>query len=279
MSKLNIELKEKFRKIPDLINEEFKKEGDTIPEIEKKFGIKMILDEEQIERKNQKRWFKKEIFDKKIANKLSIKIEELPKDKAGNTTYSKTIAREITKLRDTKCMIIDAKYGYPRYGTWRLATQEETRAILDFKNGNFLLASDSNPTIQKLQRRQLTNFLLKIYHNTCIICYKKGQEGLETTPIIPSNLISDIGKKEDVLNPKNYLLLCPYCKNAYCKKIVEIDEDFNLKITKKIEDEGRMRYKKPWINRLMKISKIMLTPEFQLNKKYLKLKKQLNSDL
>jgi hypothetical protein len=272
MSELDIKIKERLKKIPDLVWEELKKDGYTIFELERKFEKQFIVDKEQKSNRNDKKWHKKEIFDKILEQKLDLKSNDFPSDKSGNNTFSKTIAKTISNLRN-KGKIIDAKFGYPRYGIWRRTTPEEEKSILEFKKGDYSWP-EHDIIAQKIKKREFTNTILKNYERKCCICQFKDQENLSAAHILPLDIMRDV-EPENVLNPSNGILLCGICENAFDKKILKISEEGEVIKTTEFHqlNEYHLEY---WKEKINNITKISFPKKNFPGKKFLNLKQKLN---
>ena len=259
-------MKEKYEEI---ILDELKEEGHTIKELEREYK-KITMDEEQKVKGKQKEWHRMDVLNKIITKKLDIIQTE---------TLRKTTAKIMSNLRE-EGKIIDIKYKSPRYGVWRLTSEEEKKIILNFKNKKYTLDLKSNSYMQKLQERQLTNLLFDMHNDTCQICWRKnlGKQKieLEAVPIIRKELIRKL-KETEILNPKNYLLLCGLCKNAFNNNMIIINEDYTTTKTQKFTNAGRVEYLKKWVERC-KINKKIILPlnksdEVFPDKEFLKIKK------
>jgi hypothetical protein len=265
---------EKIKKIPQTLFKELNGEGESIPELEKKIEQPFIMDKEQEKNKNKKFWHKKEIMNKKIVQILNFDFNSWPEDK--QVDFVKKIAKHVSNLRK-RGEILDLKYGYPRYGVWRVTTDDEKKAILGFKNGDYSCSVEDPDIIQETKMRQMINTLLDIYQRKCCVCHVKDQQNLNATPIIPNHIMRKMEPK-NILNPTNRLLLCSLCEKAFNEKIITVDDLYNLNKTRKFLLIKEKTYLKKWIMKIENISKISVPSKFYPDKKYLNLKLELDGN-
>lgn len=271
MAELSNELNQTLKKIKKLVEEELENDGYTISELEKKFRKTFILDKEQKPKRNEKRWHKKENFDKVLADKLGIKEDDFPKHVGGNNLFSATIARSISILRK-KGKIIDAKYGHPRYGIWRKSLPNEEKAIMEFRKGDYSWP-ENDPIAQKIKNREFTNKLLKNYERKCCVCKFKDQENLSAVNILDYEIMKDY-EPINFLNPSNGLLMCGVCENAFLNNIIKITESGDIVKTKKFIQLNEYHLDE-WKKRIENNTEIFFPKKDFPDKRFLKFKMKL----
>ena len=266
MEQYSDEDKMKFKKIRPIISKELKKEGKTIGELMETFTkINFDCDLAMEDDRFQKKWFQLQLIEDIICKKLKINFEDFG-GKRSHNRLSSMIRKEITYFRQHG-KIIDLKFG-GKSGTWRKTSQFEEQAIveLNIKKEYSLLSHNQNYI--KAKENQFKNNILTQYKK-CLLC--RDTEKLKPMFIILLDVMQDIDSK-NYFNPSNGLLFCPKCNHCFEKKIVEINDDYSIKINDKNLNPKHVSVHLKKIKKFEKIYTNKLKPE----KKYLRLKKHLN---
>jgi hypothetical protein len=266
MEQYSDEDKKKFKKIRPIISKELKKEGKTIRELMETFPkVNFDCDPAMEDDRFQKKWFQLQLIEDIICKKLKMNFEDFGRKRSHNR-LSSMIRKEMTYFRKHG-KIIDLKFG-GKSGTWRKTSQVEEQAIVELnikKEYSFLL---NNQNYQKAKEIQFKNNIL-IQYKKCLLC--RDTVKLKPMHIISLDVMQDIDSK-NYFNPSNGLLFCPLCNHCFEKKIVEINDDYSIKINDKNPNPKHISVHLKKIKKSKKIYTNKLKPE----KKYLRLKKHLN---
>jgi hypothetical protein len=125
LTELSDEEKEKLKNIEEIVWSRLHEKGKPIKQLEEEKGA-LPGDPEQEEFRTQHIWHNKDELDIFVAKKLNINLEKL--DENSYKIFYQRVVDQITNLRDSK-IIIDWKFGRPRYGVWRINQEPEVQNV------------------------------------------------------------------------------------------------------------------------------------------------------
>ena len=275
MEKLSEEDKIKFKEIPKFVWDGLHETPKTITELETERNEKYKGDSEQLEFKNSRLWFNKKDMDDFVARKLNINPNKWGTDKSKNRFY-KEVAKEISHLRDPKGKIVDWKFGFPRYGIWRLVNSEEEQAILSFEDGNYSCPVLESSVVRRTKQEKFRRELIKEYDCKCIFCGFGNEAYLRAAHIVPFIEMQE-NDPENAMNPRNGLLLCALCDIAFERGDIIVNENYQIIQTDELLENAE-KYSKnaSWILDMKEKLEVKESSQFKPETKYLKWKMELN---
>lgn len=273
MDRLGHDEDEIFKKIPEIVWLGLRQDQKSISELEKERGT-LIGDPVQNELRDRAVWQNKRDIDVFVANKLNIDIDVYGTKTRSNAIYNKVV-NVISDLR-LNGKIIDWRYGYPRYGIWRLASSTEKREIVNFKNGNFSSPPKRTSVAGRTKQTQFRNKLL-ISFNHCLFCEFRVDTYLRAAHIVPFVEMQKC-EPENTMNPKNGLLLCTLCDIAFERGDITVDEDYHVCPTKELKTMNESTTTNDcWLSKMDGNLRIKDPSKLIPDTRYLKWKMKLNN--